>query len=184
MHRSAPLLRLALLLAVAAFAPLMAAAQLPLNPLSQPPAVPNALTNPAATPGAEFLFKLEAQFAADVAKGGGAAFARWFAPDGISLANHQAPVIGREAIAAQARWTPDRYQLTWTPDGARMGPNGDTGFTWGRYTGIGIDREGNKTTTEGRYITLWKREADGTWKVALDASNEPPPGAADCCKLP
>lgn len=173
-----------LLAVVSAGLPLLASAQLPLNPLVQPPATANPLTDPEATPGVEFLFKLEAQFAADVAKGGGKAYASWFAPDGVGLANRQAPVIGRDAVAAQARWSPDRYQLSWKPDGGRMGPNGDTGFTWGHYTGTGIDAEGNKTTSEGRYITLWKREPDGTWKVALDASNDGPPGAGDCCKLP
>jgi ketosteroid isomerase-like protein len=36
----------------------------------------------------------------------------------------------------------------------------------------------------GRYITIWKKQADGEWKVELDASNDEPAGAGECCKLP
>lgn len=141
----------------------------------------NPLTDPSLSPGVEFLFHLEAQFAADTAKGGGPAFASWFAPDAVTLANGKAPVIGHDAIAAGATWSPATYQLTWTPEGARMSPSGDMGFTWGHYNGASKDREGNSTTTSGRYMTVWKKQPDGSWKVVLDASNDGP--AEDCCKV-
>ena len=32
-----------------------------------------------------------------------------------------------------------------------------------------------RSLTSGRYITMWRSEPDGNWKVVLDAgSNEPP----------
>lgn len=141
----------------------------------------NLLTNPGVTPGVAFLYQLEAKFAADTAKGGGAAFASWFAEDAVTLANGKPPVMGREAIAAQATWSPASYQLTWTPEGARMGPDGDMGFTWGHYEGVAKDRDGTVMKTEGRYMTVWKKQADGQWKVEMDASNDGP--AEDCCSL-
>jgi ketosteroid isomerase-like protein len=39
-------------------------------------------------------------------------------------------------------------------------------------------------TTSGRYMTIWRREPDGSWKVILDASSNEPAGAGDCCRLP
>lgn len=141
----------------------------------------NLLTNPSMTPGGDFLEQLEARFAADTAKGGGKAFAAWFAPDAVTLANGKAPVIGHDAIAAGATWTPEGYQLTWTPEGARMAAGGDMGFTWGHYQGVATDREGNTVKTSGRYMTVWKKQPDGAWKVELDASNEGP--AEDCCRV-
>src|SRR5271154_4440596 len=68
-----------------------------------PPAL-NPLTQPTLTPGMIHLMELETRFAASVATGGGKAFASWFAEDAVTLANGHAPVIGREAIAAQAQW--------------------------------------------------------------------------------
>ena len=39
-------------------------------------------------------------------------------------------------------------------------------------------------TTSGRYITIWRKQPDGNWKVVLDAGANEPAGAGDCCKLP
>ncbi len=144
----------------------------------------NPLTDTTIKPGKALLFDLEAQFAKATATGGGKAFATWFAEDGVSLANGQAPVHGREAIAKQATWLPRDYQLTWTPTDAVMSPSGDMGYTWGHYDGKSQDADGNSKVTSGRYLTIWKKQTDGEWKVVLDASNDEPPGAGDCCKLP
>lgn len=158
-------------------------AQMLQPPSSQQQANPegNPLTNPGLTPGAEFLYQLEAKFAADTAEGGGRAFSSWFASDAVTLANGKPPVVGHDAIAAQATWTPESYQLLWTPEGARMAPSGDMGFTWGHYEGVSKDQEGNSVKTSGRYMTVWKRQSGGNWKVELDASNDGPP--ADCCRI-
>ncbi|HEX3436511.1 MAG TPA: nuclear transport factor 2 family protein [Pseudacidobacterium sp.] len=161
--------------------------QLQLDPLSKPAPAANmssALTDPTLSPGTAFLFQLEAQFAKDTVKGGGKAFASWFAEDGVTLGNGKAPVRGRIAIAAEATWAPEAYQLTWTPQGGQMSPTGDMGFTWGHYEGRAKDSNGNAVTTSGRYMTIWKKQPDGSWKVALDSSSDEPPNAGDCCKLP
>jgi ketosteroid isomerase-like protein len=155
-----------------------------LDPLAPRPSTgqtANPLTDPTATPGIQLLYQLEAKFAADTKLGGGPAFASWFAPDAVTLANSKAPVVGHDAIAAAATWTPENYQLTWTPEGARMGAGGDMGFTWGHYEGVAKDKDGNEVKTSGRYMTVWKKQPDGTWKVEMDASNDGPP--ADCCSL-
>src|ERR1700739_4159037 len=93
-----------------------ASAQLSLDPLSKPAPAANPFSNPGLTPQQSFLYSLEAKFARDTAQGGGAAFAKWFAPDAVTLSNGKPPVIGQAAIAAAANWTPSQYQLTWTPD--------------------------------------------------------------------
>ena len=120
----------------------------------------------------------------DEAEGGGKAFATWFAEDGVSLANGQAPVHGHDAIAKQATWSAKDYQLIWTPTDAVMSPTGDMGYTWGHYEGHSRDADGNTKVTSGRYLTIWRKEPDGAWKVVLDASNDEPAEAGDCCKLP
>jgi ketosteroid isomerase-like protein len=157
-------------------------AQLPLPGEQQ--AAPNPLTDPTANPGKVLLFQLESRFAKDVLEKGGAGFAEWFAEDGVALGNGQPPVIGRVAIAKSANWLPKNYQLTWTPTDAQMGPSGDMGYTWGHFEGRSKDAAGNPVTTTGRYISIWKKQADGSWKVELDAGANEPAAAGDCCKLP
>ena len=171
---------LALLLAAS---PLLA--QLPgPQPLGQPSQLNNPLTQPTLSPGALTLLELEGRFAQAVATGGGKVFSTWFADDAVALNNGRAALLGRAAIAAQAQWNPKDYQLTWTPTGAQMGPSNDMGFTWGHYEGRSKDKNGQPVTLSGRYITIWKKQADGDWKVAMDASADEPPSAGECCTLP
>jgi ketosteroid isomerase-like protein len=157
-------------------------AQLP-EPGTEPSAA-NPLTDATVKPGKMVLFDLEKQFAKDVLEKGGAAFADWFADDGVALGNGAAPLIGKVAIVKSANWSPKDYQLTWTPTDAMMGPSGDMGYTWGHYEGRSKDANGNPVLTSGRYITMWRKEPDGSWKVVLDAGANEPLAAGDCCKLP
>jgi len=161
----------------------MAWGQLPM-PGSQPQ-TPNPLTDVTASPGTVLLYKLDAEFAKAVATNGGAGFASWFADDGMVLGNGKAPVVGKVAIAQSADWSPKDYQLTWKATGAWMNPSGDTGYTWGNYTGQSMEAQGNPVTTSGRYITLWNKQTDGNWKVELEASSDAPvESGGNCCRLP
>jgi ketosteroid isomerase-like protein len=141
------------------------------------------LTMPNLSPGQLELIKLEGDFADSVAKGGGKAFASWFAEDGVTLQNGKAPVRGHTAIAAGAVWDPKDYQLTWYAEGAQMTAGGTSGFTWGHYTSTAKDGKGQPVSLGGRYITFWKK-VNGAWKVAMEASADDVPAGGDCCALP
>jgi len=150
----------------------------------QDQSAPNPLMDPMAKPGKVLLFDLESRFAKDTKERGGAGFASWFAEDGVALGNGQPPVIGRVAIEKSANWTAQAYQLTWTPTDAQMGPSGDMGYAWGHFEGRSKDSNGNPVLTSGRYMTIWRKQPDGSWKVVLDAGANEPAAAGDCCKLP
>jgi ketosteroid isomerase-like protein len=155
-----------------------------IEPGSAPASAPNPLSDPTVNPGKILLFDLEARFAKDVLEHGGKAFADWFAEDGVALNNGKAPLVGRVAIIRSADWDPKIYELTWTPTDAAMGPSGDIGYTWGHFEGHSKDANGNPVTTSGRYITIWRKQPDGNWKVVLDAGADEPISGGDCCKLP
>jgi ketosteroid isomerase-like protein len=158
--------------------------QLPLPNSDSANPAPNPLTDTTVKPGKVILYDLEARFAKDVAERGGKAVVDWFAEDGVLMGNGQAPVVGRVAIAKSMSWSAKDYQLTWTPTDAMMGPSGDMGYTWGRYEGHSKDANGNPVVTSGRYMTVWRKEPDGQWKVVLDAGANEPAGSGDCCRLP
>jgi ketosteroid isomerase-like protein len=143
--------------------------------------IPSA-TPPTISPGALKLLELEIDFAKSVAEGGGKAFASWFADDAVALSNGQPAELGRGAIAASANWSPKDYSLTWNAEGAQMGPSNDMGFTWGHYEGRSKNANGHEVVTTGRYITIWRKLANGSWKVAMDASANEPANA--CCAPP
>jgi hypothetical protein len=122
--------------------------------MQNPGIVSNPLSQPTLTPGALVLLELEGRFSQAVAEGGGKVFASWFADDGITLNNGKPAILGRAAIAAQAQWDPKTYQLSWTPQGAQMGPSNDMGFTWGHYEGHSKDKNGEPVVVTGRYYPM------------------------------
>ena len=153
--------------------------------LVRPPnAISSPLTQPTLSPGTLLLLELDGRFSEAVAAGGGKVFASWFAEDGVTLNNGKAAVLGRAAIASKAQWDPKDYQLSWTPQGAQMGPSNDMGFTWGHYEGRSRDKNGQPVVTSGRDMTVWKKLPNGDWKVALDGSAEEPAAGDQCCTLP
>ncbi len=177
------------------FTPAQPAAKAPSATPSQTPTPPPGAVNPNDTksrftpvpalglhqisPDVIELINLEGAFSDAVAKGGGPAFASWFADDGVALSNGKPPVSGRDNIAASAIWSPKDYQLTWFAEGAQMGPSKDTGFTWGHYDAIVYAPDRTSKKASGRYITFWKKVKTSSgkkeWKVALDASADEPP---------
>lgn len=169
---------------IASFAPRAALAQLAFPDAAAAAPAPNPLVDTTVKPGKILLFDLEARFAKDVLERGGAAFAQWFAEDGAVLGNGAAPLVGRAAIEKSVNWSPKDYQLTWTPTDATMGPSGDIGYTWGHFEGHSKDVNGNPVTTSGRYITIWRKQPDGNWKIVLDAGSNEPASGGDCCRLP
>ena len=65
-----------------------------------------------------------------------------------------------------------------------MGPSGDMGYTWGHYEGHSKDANGNPVMTSGRYITMWRKEPDGSGRWFWTRAPTSRPEAGDCCKLP
>ena len=61
------------------------------------------------------------------------------------------------------------YSLTWSPSAGDV--DGDLGYTVGAYH---IELQGaneNPLAIDGKYMTVWKRQSDRTWKVAVDMFN-------------
>ncbi|HKI74614.1 MAG TPA: DUF4440 domain-containing protein [Pseudomonadales bacterium] len=65
---------------------------------------------------------------------------------------------------------PATTSLTWTPIGGDIAKSGDLGYTFGRYI---VKNSAGSASREshGKYVTVWKRQADGAWKVVFDGGN-------------
>ena len=77
----------------------------------------------------------------------------------------------------------DPKPLQWVPVGAEVSASGDMGYTWGHFEGHSKDANGNPVVTKGRYMTIWRKQPNGDWKVVLDAGANEPADAVDCCRL-
>jgi ketosteroid isomerase-like protein len=122
--------------------------------------------------GPGLLLKLEAEFAQAVAEHGHQAFVTYFAEDGVEL-DDGGGITSREAISKQPPW-PEGTLLTWTPVKADMAASDDLGYTYGNYVFKSKNKEGKIETSYGKYMSVWKKQKDGSWKVVVDMGNSSP----------
>jgi ketosteroid isomerase-like protein len=80
---------------------------------------------------------------------------------------------GKSAIAkatADAFAIPG-FKLEWRPDQIAVARSGELGYTSGTYTWSYKDSSGKPVFDKGKYLTVWKKQADGSWKVLFDMFN-------------
>ena len=124
--------------------------------------------------GSVQLLTLEAEFQKTTTEKGLDGFMSYFAEDAADLPNGGPIVTGKENIRqALGPWGPD-VSLTWTPVKAEMAASGDLGYAYGTFVFKANDKDGNPVTHYGKYTTIWEKQKDGTWKVALDMGNSGP----------
>lgn len=132
----------------------------------------------AETDGSTSLRALEAEFMKATAERGFDGFMSYFADDASDLPNGGAIVTGKENIRkALGPWGPD-VSLTWSPVKAEMAASGELGYTFGNYVFKAKDKEGNLVVHYGKYATVWEKQKDGSWKVAMDMGNASPDSSA------
>ncbi len=78
--------------------------------------------------------------------------------------------VGREAIRAAMApdWSSPDFKLTWKPDSGQLFDSGAMGFTTGTWELRTKDAKGNQVGLRGQYLTVWKKQKDGSWKVLWD----------------
>jgi ketosteroid isomerase-like protein len=110
-----------------------------------------------------------ARMAAD--SGVGPAFGIYAAPDATFPPGDGIVSLGASAIRARMS-TPSRMQSVWLWHPVYGGgtAQGDFGFTVGEST-IRSSRASDASVYEGKYLTVWQRQPDGSLKFILDSGN-------------
>ena len=90
------------------------------------------------------------------------AFLAWLAPDAIVF--RPTPVEGRPVYEKMDPANP--AHLIWEPEVAEIAASGELGYTSGPYR-LSPQR-GAEPTRFGHYVSVWKKQPDGAWRVFLD----------------
>jgi len=124
---------------------------------------------------AEVLLKTEADFQKATAERGLDGYMSFYTDDSAELSNGSPVVSGKANIRHMLEpWGPEN-SLTWTPVRADLAASGDLGYTYGNYVFKTKDSNGKPVSYYGKYATVWKKQKDGSWKVAFDMGNSSPP---------
>jgi uncharacterized protein (TIGR02246 family) len=96
--------------------------------------------------------------------------------DAVVLPPGLPPLIGKAALR---RYVEDSMQIpgfriTWSSTDVTFSPDGNLAYMFSQNAVTMNAPDGQPTTTEGRAVTIWRREHDGAWRCAVDIWNAGP----------
>jgi uncharacterized protein (TIGR02246 family) len=102
------------------------------------------------------------------------AMASTYATGAVLMAPGQAMIKGRDAIstALSGMAATPGFSLVITPD--VVTPKGDLAYEIGSYALTFNDKAGKPQPSTGKYVVVWARQADGSWKLVVDAPTTTP----------
>ena len=97
-----------------------------------------------------------------------AAFEHFAAPDVAFIDTDPRKYRGLDAV--RERLGPDQpgVTLTWSALFTDVSDDGTLGYNYGRYESRRPGPDGKEIVRGGFFLTIWKRQPDGTWRYVLD----------------
>jgi uncharacterized protein (TIGR02246 family) len=101
----------------------------------------------------------------------------YYADDAILMAPGSPAAKGKDAIRASWKQLLDAGKLTFSTDRIEVSASGDLATTEGSYTMTMVNPKTKKPVEDkGSYLTVYKKQADGSWKAIEDTNaTEVPP---------
>ncbi|MGO4570606.1 YybH family protein [Microvirga sp. 2TAF3] len=101
--------------------------------------------------------------------GMGKAFIAYSAENPTMIRPGNMPLLGKSELVDAFSKVPGS-PLSWEPLKAEIAQSQDLGYTFGRYK----VRDGGEIKSHGVYVTIWKKQPDGSWKFVLDGGGTTP----------
>jgi ketosteroid isomerase-like protein len=123
------------------------------------------------------LAKMEDEFCAMAAeKGILAAFEHFAAPDVAFVDTDPRKFRGLEAVRQRMGTDQPGVKLTWSAYFTDVSDDGTLGYNYGRYESRRPGPDGNESVRTGWFLSIWKRQPDGSWRYVMDngAPDRPP----------
>lgn len=104
---------------------------------------------------------------------------KFYADDASILPMEEPVASGKQAIRRE--WSHilgiPGFRNTGTATDVEVSRAGDLGYTRGTYATTFDLADGTTETEHGKWVSVWKKQADGSWKIAVEIYNTdaPPP---------
>jgi ketosteroid isomerase-like protein len=101
------------------------------------------------------------------------AIMEYYAEDAIVMPAAAPMLKGKAAVREEWKHIlgiPDfetRSNLT----GAEVARSGEIGYTMGTYLATMMGDDGKPVTEPGKWLSIWKKQPDGSWRIAVDIYN-------------
>lgn len=115
------------------------------------------------------LMEADRAFDAATAAQGLDGWMSYFADD-ARLNQRPTEVVGKPALREfyAKMFQLKEFSIRWQPLHAEASRDGTLGYTYGVSQVRYRDEKGELVKREGRYLTVWRKQRDGTWKVTTD----------------
>jgi ketosteroid isomerase-like protein len=98
--------------------------------------------------------------------------------EGSMLVPNSPIVTGKAAMAKAIASDFALGDLAWHVNKAVVARSGELGYTSGAYEQKVRDASGKIILDKGKYLTVWKKQKDGSWRVLMDMFNSDLPPSA------
>lgn len=101
-----------------------------------------------------------------------------YTDDGNVMIPNSPMMTGKDAIskAMKEAFADPNWSLALQPVQVEVSRSGDLGYTRGTYVLTATDPANKKAVTEkGRFVTIFRKEANGSWKAVQDINNADAP---------
>lgn len=95
-----------------------------------------------------------------------------WADNGVQMPPGFPPVLGKEEIRKRNQAVLDRFTFDLRITNEEIGVADDWAFARGTYKATLTPKHGGERThVDGKYLTIFKRQSDGSWKIYRDIFN-------------
>lgn len=104
----------------------------------------------------------------------------YYTDDAIVMPQNSPPLTSKEQIREmwKSMLGAPSFSGGWKLTKVEVARSGDLGYVSGTYEMTENDASGKPVTDRGKYLEVWKKQADGNWKCNLDMfSSDLPPRA-------
>jgi ketosteroid isomerase-like protein len=97
----------------------------------------------------------------------------YYSDDAIVLAPNAASATTKEAIRNgwKDMFASPGFVINWQPTRVQVGKSGEMGWVSGTYELTMNDATGKPINDRGKYLEVWEKQTDGSWKCAADMWN-------------
>jgi uncharacterized protein (TIGR02246 family) len=112
------------------------------------------------------------EFSASLGAGDADRWLALWAEDGVQLPPDAPPVEGRNAIGSKIRGILDQFKFDMAIQNREIHTAGDWAFARGMYQATLTPKHGGPPIPiDGKYLTILKKQGDGSWKIYRDIFN-------------
>jgi uncharacterized protein (TIGR02246 family) len=97
----------------------------------------------------------------------------YYTDDAVQMSPKSPAVKGKENV--RKNWAPMLAEpgpgLTFQSTAIEVARSGEFAYETGTYDYVTTDKKGKTSDEKGKYVIMWKKQTDGSWKAAIDIDN-------------